>query len=43
MAVVDHVFSVTERALLDRLRNLLAIPADAALEIEAGVPGLTMR
>ena len=43
MAVVDHVFSVTERALLDRLRNLLALPADVALEIEASVPGLTMR
>lgn len=43
MAVVDHVFSVTERALLDRLRNLLGIPDDVAQELEAGVPGLTVR
>lgn len=43
MAVVDHVFSVTERALLDRLRNLLGIAADAAQQIEAEVPGLTVR
>jgi uncharacterized membrane protein YebE (DUF533 family) len=41
MAVVDHVFSVTERALLDRLRRLLAIPGDVAQEIEADVPGIT--
>jgi uncharacterized tellurite resistance protein B-like protein len=40
MAVVDHVFSVTERALLDRMCNLLGIPADAAKEIEADVPGM---
>jgi uncharacterized membrane protein YebE (DUF533 family) len=40
MAVVDHVFSVTERALLDRLRNLLGVPVDVAREIEAEVPGL---
>jgi len=40
MAVVDHVFSVTERALLDRLRNLLGVPADIAQEIEADVPGM---
>jgi uncharacterized membrane protein YebE (DUF533 family) len=43
MAVVDHVFSVTERALLDRLRNLLGIPDDVAHEIEADVPGMTVR
>lgn len=43
MAVVDHVFSVTERALIDRLRNLLGIPVDIAQQIEAGVPGLTVR
>lgn len=43
MAMVDHEFSVTERALLDRLRNLLGIPADLAQEIEADVPGLTVR
>ena len=40
MAVVDHVFSVTERALLDRMRNLLGIPAETAREIEAEVPGM---
>jgi uncharacterized membrane protein YebE (DUF533 family) len=40
MAVVDHVFSATERALLDRMRNLLGIPADVAQEIEADVPGV---
>jgi tellurite resistance protein len=40
MAVVDHVFSVTERALLDRMRNLLGIPAEIAREIEAEVPGI---
>lgn len=43
MAVVDHEFSVTERALLDRLRDMLGIPAELALEIEAGVPGLVLR
>ncbi|HEY0484473.1 MAG TPA: DUF533 domain-containing protein [Kofleriaceae bacterium] len=43
MAVVDHVFSVTERALLDRLRNLLGIPDDVAHELEADVPGMTLR
>jgi uncharacterized membrane protein YebE (DUF533 family) len=43
MAVVDHVFSVTERALLDRLRQLLRIPDDVAHELEAGVPGMTVR
>ena len=43
MAVVDHVFSVTERALLDRLRNLLGIAAETALELEADVPGMTVR
>lgn len=41
LAVVDHVFSVTERALLDRMRSLLGVPAEAAREIEAEVPGVT--
>lgn len=41
MAVVDRVFSPTERASLEKLRDLLAVPADIALEIEADVPGLT--
>ena len=43
MAVVDHVFSVTERALLDRLRNLLGMSVEVAQELEAEVPGLTVR
>jgi tellurite resistance protein len=43
LAVVDHVFSATERALLDRLRNVLGIPVDLAQQIEAEVPGLTVR
>lgn len=41
MAIVDHVFSDTERATLVKLRDLLAIPAETAGEIEADVPGLT--
>jgi len=41
MAVVDHVFSDTEKTLLARLRELLAIPDDIASEIESDVPGLT--
>ena len=43
MAVVDHVFSVTERALLDRLRSLLGLSLEVAQELEAEVPGLTVR
>src|SRR3954464_5450315 len=43
MAVVDHVFSVTERALLDRMRNLLGVPAELAQQIEAEVPGMPGR
>jgi len=41
MAVVDHVFSDTEKKMLANLRQLLAIPDDVASEIEADVPGLT--
>ena len=41
MAIVDHVFSDTERQMLVKLRELLAIPAETALEIEADVPGLS--
>jgi uncharacterized membrane protein YebE (DUF533 family) len=41
MAMVDHVFAKTERAMLDRLRKLLGVPTDIALEIEADVPGVT--
>ena len=40
MAVVDHVFAATERTMLDKLREILGIPADTAQEIEADVPGL---
>ena len=40
MAVVDHVFANAERRMLDRLRDVLAIPADIAGEIEADVPGM---
>lgn len=40
MAVVDHVFARAERKMLDRLQNLLGIPADIAKEIEADVPGM---
>jgi tellurite resistance protein len=40
VAVVDHVFTQTERRMLDRLRDLLGIPEDGAKEIEAEVPGL---
>jgi uncharacterized membrane protein YebE (DUF533 family) len=43
MAVVDHVFSVTERALLDRMRNLLGLPGEIAQEIEADVPGMIVQ
>ncbi len=41
MAIVDHVFSDTERKTLVKLRDLLAIPAETAGEIEADVPGLS--
>lgn len=41
MAIVDHVFSDTERQMLRKLRDLLAIPAETAQEIEADVPGLS--
>lgn len=40
VAVVDHVFSRTERRLLNQLRELLGIPEESAKEIEAEVPGL---
>jgi uncharacterized membrane protein YebE (DUF533 family) len=40
MAVVDHVFSTTERNMLDRLRALLGVPDDIAREIEFDIPGL---
>ncbi len=41
MAVVDHVFSDTEKKLLGKLRAQLAIPDDIASEIESDVPGLS--
>jgi uncharacterized membrane protein YebE (DUF533 family) len=40
MAVVDHVFAAAERTTLDKLRELLGIPAEIAQEIEADVPGM---
>jgi uncharacterized membrane protein YebE (DUF533 family) len=40
MAVVDHVFTTTERGILDRLRAQLAVPDEVAEEIESDVPGL---
>ena len=40
MAMVDHVFAKAERKLLDRLQEILGIPADIAQEIEADVPGM---
>jgi uncharacterized tellurite resistance protein B-like protein len=43
MAVVDREFAPTERALLDRMRNLLGISAEIAQAIEAEVPGMTVR
>ncbi|HWO19984.1 MAG TPA: hypothetical protein VNO30_14455 [Kofleriaceae bacterium] len=40
IAVVDHVFTRTERGVLDRLRELLGVPEDEARDIEAQIPGL---
>ncbi|MEO8705498.1 MAG: hypothetical protein ABI867_36040 [Kofleriaceae bacterium] len=40
MAIVDHVFADSERALLMKLRVLLSVPDDIAADIEAKVPGL---
>jgi uncharacterized tellurite resistance protein B-like protein len=40
VAVVDHVLTLTERRVLDRLRELLGIPEEDAKEIEEGIPGL---
>jgi len=40
MAVVDHVFAHAERQMLDRLQDLLNIPEEIAVEIEADIPGL---
>jgi uncharacterized membrane protein YebE (DUF533 family) len=42
VAVVDHVFTHTERKMLDRLRELLGISEDIAQQIEAEVPGLVV-
>jgi uncharacterized tellurite resistance protein B-like protein len=41
MAIVDHEFANSEQRQLRRLRELLGIPDDIALEIEADVPGFT--
>src|SRR4051812_2297771 len=40
MALVDHVFTKTERTMLDRLCELLGIPGEVAQEIEGDVPGI---
>ena len=40
IAVVDHVFTRTERRVLDRLRQLLGVPEDEARDIESQIPGL---
>ncbi|MGE0551478.1 MAG: DUF533 domain-containing protein [Kofleriaceae bacterium] len=40
MAAVDHTIAHAERAMLDRLRDALAIPLEIAGEIEADVPGV---
>ncbi len=42
MAIVDHVFTATERSLLDRLLGRLGIPPELAAEIESEVPGLAV-
>jgi uncharacterized membrane protein YebE (DUF533 family) len=42
VAVVDQMFTQTERRVLDRLRDLLGIPEAVAKEIETEVPGLVM-
>src|SRR5512139_3567499 len=39
MAVVDHVLAADERKMLEKLRDILGIPAETAQEIEADVPG----
>jgi tellurite resistance protein len=40
IAIVDHVLHATERRMLDKLRGLLAIPDEAAAEIEHDIPEL---
>jgi uncharacterized membrane protein YebE (DUF533 family) len=40
VAVVDHVFTRTERRLLNQLREQLGLSEESAREIESEVPGL---
>lgn len=40
VAVVDHVFTRTERRMLNQLRDQLGITEESAKEIESEVPGL---
>lgn len=40
IALVDHMFTQTERSMLDRLRALLGITEEHAKTIEGDVPGL---
>lgn len=42
MATLDREVAVSERTLLVRLRDGLGLSLDAAREIEAGVPGITV-
>jgi uncharacterized membrane protein YebE (DUF533 family) len=41
MAVVDHVLSDSERAILNRLRAKLEIPDDVADQLESDIPNLS--
>jgi uncharacterized tellurite resistance protein B-like protein len=40
MAIVDHVLHETERRMLDKLRDMLAVTHEAASEIEHDIPEL---
>jgi uncharacterized membrane protein YebE (DUF533 family) len=40
VAVVDHVFTRTERRMLNQLRDQLGLSEESANEIESEVPGL---
>jgi uncharacterized membrane protein YebE (DUF533 family) len=42
MAALDREVAQSERSMLARLRDALGLSLDAAREIEAGVPGVTV-
>ncbi len=42
MAALDREVALSERSLLVKLRDALGLSLDAAREIEAGVPGVTV-